>query len=396
MSACPLPVDRRQWLVTAAAAASALATRAALNSRGGFDSRRLAAAEPRAEALGDVPWLSDVQRAPEQLPGDVPELAPLLVDRQGRPITTAAAWEARRGELLAEWRAILGAPAIPRQPLPQVQVLDEEQVGDVVRRRIRYATGPGWETEAYVLRPRAGTPQSQGPQPAAIVLHSTVDHTIRQPAGLEGPPEKFFGLKLAQRGYACICPRNYLWPDSGRIAAQAEAERFLRQYPGATGMAKMLHDAQLALDLLLAEPGVDATRVTAVGHSLGAKEVLYLAAFDPRVTCTVSSEGGIGTRYSNWDAAWYLGSAIRQPTFRHEHHELLALIAPRPFLLMGGDSADGDRSWPFIAAALPVYRLLSSAPPRLGLLNHRLGHAVPPSVEGKIYQWIEHYGGRRS
>ena len=52
-----------------------------------------------------------------------------------------------------------------------------------------------------------------------------------------------------------------------------------------------------------------------------------------------------------------LGDALKQPGFTREHHELLALAAPRPFLLVGGDSADGTASWPFVAAALPVYRL---------------------------------------
>lgn len=324
-------------------------------------------------------------------PMEVLKLRPLLVDGGGAKIETAAAWAERRAELRTEWLKILGMPSIPRRPLPAVKVLEEDVVGDVVRRRIRYSSGPEWETEAYVLRPRPGSPLAERPQPAAIVLHSTVDHTIRQPAGLEGPPEKFFGLKLAQRGFACICPRNYLWLDSGRIAT-SEADRFLRQYPGSTGMAKMLHDAQLALDLLLAEPNVDVRHVTAVGHSLGAKEVLYLAAFDDRVTCTVSSEGGIGTRFSNWDAVWYLGKKIKSPEFVQEHHELLALIAPRPFLLVGGDSADGDRGLPFIEAASPVYRLLAPHPPRLELLNHKQGHAVPPSAEPKIYAWIERYG----
>ncbi|MFV2070083.1 MAG: hypothetical protein ACC645_24215, partial [Pirellulales bacterium] len=42
----------------------------------------------------------------------------------------------------------------------------------------------------------------------------------------------------------------------------------------------------------------------------------------------VSSEGGIATRFSNWDAPWYLGKEIRRDTFRHEHHELLAVFMP--------------------------------------------------------------------
>jgi len=104
----------------------------------------------------------------------------------------------------------------------------------------------------------------------------------------------------------------------------------------------------------------------------------------------VSSEGGIGTRFSNWDAPWYLGEQIRRDTFTREHHELLALVAPRPFLLLGGNSADGDRSWPFIEAALPVYKLYEGTP-RLGLFNHNQGHSVPPEAERRIDEWFDAY-----
>jgi len=99
----------------------------------------------------------------------------------------------------------------------------------------------------------------------------------------------------------------------------------------------------------------------------------------------------IGTRFCNWDAPWYLGEAIRRDTFRHEHHELLALVAPRAFLLLGGDKSDGDHSWPFVEAVLPIYRLYGETA-RVGLLNHKKGHSVPPQAERAIYQWFEVYG----
>ena len=79
------------------------------------------------------------------------------------------------------------------------------------------------------------------------------------------------------------------------------------RHPRASGMAKMVHDAQVSLDLLASLPEVDPQRLGAVGHSLGAKQALYLAALDERVRVAVSSEGGIGRSFSNWSAPWYLG-----------------------------------------------------------------------------------------
>ncbi len=123
----------------------------------------------------------------------------------------------------------------------------------------------------------------------------------------------------------------------------------------------MLWDASRAVGLLAAQPDVNPRRLGAIGHSLGAKETLYLAAFDERVRAAVSSEGGIGMTFSNWDAPWYLGAEIRRPGFSLDHAQVLALCAPRPFLLIGGESADGDRSWPFIAEVIPVWKLTGAA-----------------------------------
>ena len=106
--------------------------------------------------------------------------------------------------------------------------------------------------------------------------------------------------------------------------------------------------------MLAAERDVDPDRLGAIGHSLGGKEALFLAAFDDRIRAAVSSEGGIGIGYSNWDAPWYHGEDVHRPGFPLDHAQVLALVAPRSFLLVGGDSADGDRSWPYIDACLPV------------------------------------------
>lgn len=343
-------------------------------------------AEAPARPPRDVPWLAEVQRPADPPAAPAPALSPLLVDGEGRQITSLDAWRKRRSTISTAWLDFLGTMETRREQPPRLEVIEEDIVETVVRKRVRYAIEPGVTTEAYLLHPREVTEKC----PGAVVFHSTVDHSIRQPAGLEGVPEKHFGLKLAKRGFVTFSPRNFLWPENGRIAPQEETKLFQQRHPKAKGMAKMLFDAQVAVDLLAAQPQVDPRRLGCVGHSLGAKEVLYLAAFDERIRATVSSEGGIGTKFSNWDAGWYLGSSIKNPDFKLEHHELLALAAPHPFLLVGGDSADGAASWPYIEAALPVYRLYGE-PARLGLLNHRKGHLVPPDVELRILEWLETY-----
>lgn len=339
-------------------------------------------------AKAAIAWLAEVQQPPAKLPDDSPQLSSLLQPPGEAPIRDVANWQQRRQKLVAEWRALLGDMRVARDKPPACETLSETTRDGVVTRLIRYESEPGWPTEAYVLQPTAAAPATG--RPAAAIFHSTVDHSILQPAGLAGPTSKHFGLRLAQRGFTCICPRNFLWPNNLQIQAEAQTKKFAERHPGVTGMAKMLHDAQLAIDLLVAQPEVDRRRVAAIGHSLGAKEVLYLAALDDRVQVTVSSEGGIGTKFSNWNAGWYLGAALERFSPTREHHELLGMIAPRPFLLLGGDSADGDRSWPFIEAALPVYRL-SGGPPALGSLNHKQGHSVPPIAEERIEQWVLHY-----
>jgi len=373
---------RRQWL------------RAGLGvSLGAFLPKCGRPQSPAVAAAADVPWLNEIQTPPAMVPADAPKVRPLLLDAAGQPITTREKWEQRRAELRRAWLDFLGPLPGGRNPSdaappPALKVLEEDKEAGVIRQLVSYEVEPGVRTEAYLLRPL----ELRQRVPGVAVFHSTVNHTICQPAGLEGPPEKHFGLHFAQKGCVCFCPRNFLWPATRveRLDAAGETARWLARMPGSKGMAKMLYDALVAIDILAALPEVDVRRLGAVGHSLGAKEVLYLAALDERVAASVSSEGGIGTRFSNWDAPWYLGPTIRDQAFTHEHHELLALAAPRPLLIVGGESADGNRGWPLIEAAFPVWELYGR-PIRFGQYNHRQGHAVPPQALARIHEWLLTY-----
>jgi hypothetical protein len=146
------------------------------------------------------------------------------------------------------------------------------------------------------------------------------------------------------------------------------------------------------VDFLETLPAVDRDRVGCVGHSLGAKEVLYAMAFEPRYRVGVFNEGGVGLRMSNWADSWYLTEKIKAEIPAAEHHQVLALAAPRPLLVTGGDDADGDASWPFVKAALPVYELLGAGD-RVGLYNHKGKHSFPREARKVAYRWLDHWLG---
>lgn len=328
-------------------------------------------------------WFVELRKAPDAIPAGASTPAPLLFDSQHRAIAEPDQWGDRRSELLRTWRAFLGEIRLPRAA-PVLDVIATDHVDGVTRRLVRYEVEPGVSVEAYWLEPD----EPREPRPGVIVLHSTTHDTIKQPAGLAGAESHHVGLHLARRGYVTLCPPNFLWQFGASKDFQESLGWLRRRHPGVKGMAKMLFDAQRALDALSALPSVDPRRLGAFGHSLGGKEVLYLAAFDSRVRVSVCSEAGIGMGYSNWEAPWYLGQEIREPGFSLDHGQILALAAPRAFLLMGGDSADGAISWPYVEAALPLWKLLG-APEGVGLLNHHEGHSLPVIARERAYTWID-------
>lgn len=330
----------------------------------------------------EVPWLEEVQQC-EASPEQVIHLPSVLKDELGNDITSLEMWQHQRQMIRQRWLDYLG-PLEPNSNLPELTVLEEDELPGVVRQLVEYEGEPGHTVRGYLIKPK----YIKQPRPGVLTLHTTTDDTIRQPAGVKGEPEKAFGLKLAQMGFVTFSPENFLWQDKGDRTWEEQSQRFLKRYPGSTGMAKMLFDASRGVDLLESLPFVDKKRLGAIGHSLGGKEVLYLAAFDNRIKATVSSEGGVGIDFSNWDDSWYLGQQIHN--FGHKHHEVLALAAPNPFLLIGGDSADGERSCTYIQEVIKVYSLYGD-PKRLGLLNHRQGHSVPPIAELRAYQWLLNY-----
>ncbi|MDB6138461.1 MAG: dienelactone hydrolase-like enzyme, partial [Verrucomicrobiaceae bacterium] len=277
---------------------------------------------------------------------------------------------------------ILGPLPTVKAPL-KLEVISEEKLPGFTRQYVRYQIEEGVWTDGYLLIPSL----AKGVRTAGVVVfHSTVKQQARLVAGVDQDvPDKMQGVQMAELGFVALCPRNFIFNEGADFNGNVAKLKAL--HPDWTGMLRMLWDGMRAVDVLQSLPQVDPSRIGTIGHSLGAKEALYMAALDERVRASVSSEGGVGMSMTNWEAPWYYGPQVKAPDFTHDHHELLALIAPRALLILGGNSADTDADQAYVKAAMPVFESYG-AKDSLIFFNHRLGHAYPPLAREKARAFL--------
>lgn len=155
---------------------------------------------------------------------------------------------------------------------------------------------------------------------------------------------------------------------------------------------------------------VDAARIGVVGHSYGGKWAMFAACFYDKFACGVWSDPGVVFDESrpnvNYWEPWYLGadSKIRRApgvlspdsprtgaykelvAQGRDLHEVLALMAPRPFLVSGG-SEDPPARWHALNRVREVYQVLG-ATNRVALTS-RPDHDPTPESNEQIYAFFE-------
>jgi dienelactone hydrolase len=360
------------------------------------------------------------KRSPAQEPGAETQIIPSLVDG----VKSKKQWETgARPELMRRWMRMLGKVEPQGNDkqwfgdIRNVRILDKQEKEHYTRVHLELPIETDFYQPHLLLLPRHKRPDG-GKRPAVICWTSTTpDYTA---------PEQWWGAWLAERGYVVLTSwsfiRNYRNGTSyARGAADALYERFGHWLP----MGKMVHDARREAEYLRSLPDVDARRIGFIGFSLGAKAAVYVAAFAPEIYATVALDPHIAINGStNWYAPWYLDwtrpwpdidtpertvlSLLNpdksRPGFEHDHHELMALTAPRPFLLIGGshrEDSGGDsddmQSWGYVNRAGEVYKLLG-VPDRLEFANTSDGHkpngpAMDAAWQGFFEKWL---GRRRS
>jgi dienelactone hydrolase len=137
---------------------------------------------------------------------------------------------------------------------------------------------------------------------------------------------------------------------------------------------------QRCVDYLVTEPGTDAHRIAALGHSRNGKTALLAAAFDERIAIAFPHQAGCGgsapsrgktgesvkainDHFPHWFNAQFKQFNDAPERLPFDQHCLVALCAPRPVLF---SAAEGDQwanpagQFQVLQAADPVYRFLGS------------------------------------
>jgi formylglycine-generating enzyme required for sulfatase activity/pimeloyl-ACP methyl ester carboxylesterase len=339
--------------------------------------------KPVPETAVSDDFFKRYNNAPQGFESSTGSLSP-LVQAGGSP----EAWREKAADIKSRWVALLSEPKLPVAN-PTARLIREVTQRNFTGQLMQLEMEPEVWEKIYVLRPANS---AKRPAPVMIVPFYDVD----TPAAIDLGGRNYaadrgvnaFAYTAAQHGYIAVAVR---WFGESYGASYSEAVANLSErHPGSTGLGKWIADVRRVVDFIETLPDADATRIGIMGHSLGGKMALYAAAFEPRIRATVSSELGVGFKFSNYEDYWYLGENLAKAPAGMDQHELIGLIAPRPFLLIGGDEFDKKESWYYINAARAVYALSGNGK-NIGYFNHHTGHTPSPEAVSLAFDWLDHF-----
>jgi len=175
-------------------------------------------------------------------------------------------------------------------------------------------------------------------------------------------------------------------------ASRKQSDPFYKVYPSlwnnvgnysawAWGISRLIDGIEQVKDQLK----VDTTKIATWGCSYAGKMSLFAGALDERVALSIVEESGGGgidawrasadfasrtgtniEKIDNTNYSWFLSSMQKLNPYNlpHDHHELIAMIAPRATIILGNDDYDwlGDESgYKSTMAAIEVFKAMGVA-----------------------------------
>jgi dienelactone hydrolase len=255
---------------------------------------------------------------------------------------------------------------------PEAEVLDRADLGDYIREKIVFSTGPELRVPAYVLIPK----DLRGQAPAIVDLHShggmflfgkekVIDLGRNHPAMVRYHEQNYEGrptaTQLVRRGYVVIVidalmfgerrilldgdlsagwdRAKYSLDEVQRLNAQCRSKESTivkgLTLAGLTWPGIVTWDDMRTIDYLVTRPEVDPKRIGCVGVSLGGHRSLYLAGLDERIAAACVT-GFMSTVEPMIKAHLDIHSFVHFVPGLHQALDLpdvVSLAAPRPLLV---------------------------------------------------------------
>jgi pimeloyl-ACP methyl ester carboxylesterase len=308
-----------------------------------------------------------------------------LVTTEGKRVVNAADWPSRRAELVELFaNHVYGRAPLARPPGMTITVTESTpgvMEGTAERRLLRLGwQGPGGEGSMQVV---LFVPTKREKLVGCFLLicnrpPTNIDPT-RQTKSPFWPAEQMIarGYAIAAFDHAEIDPDKHDEFKNG-VHGVFDAPGKPRADDAWATIAAWAWGASRAIDALVEQPGIDATRIAVVGHSRGGKTALWCGAQDERVALTVSNNSGctgaaisrgkqgeritkINQSFPHWFTTTYRQWNDRENEMPFDQHELIASIAPRLVYVTSATEdawADPQAEFRSCVAAAPVWTML--------------------------------------
>jgi cephalosporin-C deacetylase-like acetyl esterase len=226
-------------------------------------------------------------------------------------VASAAAWQARRKELLDQLRNRVLPPGGAREPEPRVTV--KQRGSDSFEER-EITSDAGVSISVLVSKPR----KSAQPLPALLYVASDGEDRVAAGTLLRGVSmsEQSVRTIVYPRGVGEVPWSKTLWKDLLRNAMLA----------GETIDSMRLRDVLTALEMLKREPGADPRRILLAGKGVSGALALYAAVFDEQALQVLLIDPPPSHRY---------GPILFDVLRYTDLPEVAAMLAPRHLTFYG-------------------------------------------------------------
>jgi len=356
----------------------------------------------RPGADGNNPNAPNAANYDEAKANPYPILPDPLIMNNGKRITTAKQWwKKRRPEIMEDFdREIYGrVPANTPKVTWEVTAVINEKIGDIpviTKKLVGHVDNSSYPLDTVNIQLTLSIPADAAKPVPVIMQFGFVFppgfHFPKRPDGkASATPPAPIGPSWQQQvltkgwGVAILSP-NSVQADNGAGLTKGIIGLMNKGKPRKPddwgALRAWAWCSSRAMDYFETDKAVNAKKVGLEGHSRYGKAALVTMAYDQRFAVAyVSSSGEGGAKLSRRNAGelvenvagtgeyhWMAGNFLKYAGPLHwndmpvDAHELIALCAPRPVFISGGQKGDGwvDARGMFMAtvAAGPVYNLL--------------------------------------